>query len=45
MDLFTGITPIAIRIQHSYRNCKHKFSYCLKIYENKWKINRRNVDS
>ena len=38
MDLFMGITPIAIRIQHYYGKCKHKFSYFVKIYERKWKI-------
>ena len=38
MDLFMGITPIAIRIQHSYGKCKHKFSYFVKIYERKWKM-------
>lgn len=44
MDLFTGITPIAIRIQHSYGKCKYKFSYSLKIYENKWKIIHAHAD-
>ena len=38
MDLFMGITPIAISIQHPYGKWKHKFSYFVRIYERKWKI-------